>query len=97
MKEELANFQEIYEDVKRRAMQEEMKAIRKNKTWELASLPQEAKPIGSKWVFKTKRNTKGEVVKHKASLVSKGYVQRRWIDFEEVFASMATMVIFKKS
>jgi hypothetical protein len=40
-------------------------------------------------VFKLKKNTTGEVIKHKAHLVAKGYVQRQGVDFDEVFAPVA--------
>lgn len=36
------------------AMQEEIEALHKNKTWELVSLPQGRKAIGNKWVYKIK-------------------------------------------
>lgn len=36
-------------------------------------------------------NSEGEVIKHKARLVAKVYVQRQGIDFEEVFAPVARM------
>lgn len=49
------------------------------------------KPIGLKWVFKLKKNANGEVVKHKARLVAKGYVQKKGIDFEEVFAPVTRL------
>lgn len=49
------------------------------------------KPIGLKWVFKLKKNSEGEVVKHKARLVAKGYVQKKGIDFDEVFAPVARL------
>ena len=38
------------------AMNEEYKSIQDNKVWELISLPSGAKPIGCKWIFKTKKN-----------------------------------------
>jgi hypothetical protein len=73
----------------RKAMLEEMTSIEENFTWELVDLPQGHKPIGLKWVFKTKRNEHGDVVKHKARIVAKGYVQRHGVDYEEVFAPVA--------
>lgn len=73
----------------RKAMDLEMEAIEKNKTWELVSLPKGMKKIGVKWVFRTKLNEKGEVDKCKARLVVKGYAQRYGIDYSEVFAPVA--------
>ena len=57
-------------------MDEEIKAIKKNDKWELATLPTGKKIIGVKWVYKLKKNAKGEVERYKASLVVKGYSQR---------------------
>ncbi|BBN69587.1 hypothetical protein Prudu_1033S000100 [Prunus dulcis] len=70
-------------------MDEEIKYIEKNNTWELTELPQGYKTIGVKWVFKTKLNEKGEIHKHKACLVAKGYKQEYDVDYREVFAPVA--------
>ena len=72
-------------------MEEEMRAIRDNETWELTELPAGHRAIGLKWVFKIKKDPQGNVIKHKALLVAKGYAQREGIDFEEVFAPVARM------
>ncbi|GAU35304.1 hypothetical protein TSUD_389290 [Trifolium subterraneum] len=83
------NFQEAFEKKTwRTAMDEEIKAIKKNDTWELASLPKGHKAIGVKWVYKAKKNSKGEVERYKTRLVAKGYSQRSGIDYDEVFAPM---------
>jgi len=42
-----------------KAMDEEINAIEKNKTWELTELPTDKKPIGVKWVYKTKYKPSG--------------------------------------
>ncbi|XP_076929979.1 uncharacterized protein LOC143594598 [Bidens hawaiensis] len=55
------------------AMENEIQSIMKNNTWELVEPPEGAKPIGVKWLYKTKLNEKGEVDKYKARLVVKGY------------------------
>lgn len=55
------------------------------------NLPIGQRDIGLKWVFKVKKNSDGDGVKHKARLVAKGYLQQQGIDFEEVFAPAAMM------
>nr|GEW65903.1 zinc finger, CCHC-type [Tanacetum cinerariifolium] len=70
-------------------MRIEIDSINKNKTWKLATLPDNQKAIGLKWVFKTKRDRNGNIIKHKARLVAKGYVQEHGIDYDEVFALVA--------
>jgi hypothetical protein len=88
--EDPVTFEEAVKSEKwRTTMDTEIKAIEKNNTWELTVLPAEAKPIGVKWVFKTKLNEEGKVDKHKARLVAKGYSQRQGIDYNEVFAPVA--------
>jgi hypothetical protein len=44
-----------------------------------------------KWVFKLKRDEAGAIVKHKARLVARGFVQREGIDFDDTFAPVAQM------
>lgn len=70
-------------------MQEEIFSINKNNTWMLCDLPTGKKAIGLKWIFKIKHDSNGEIQKHKARLVVKGYSQRAGIDFKETFAPVA--------
>ena len=72
-------------------MLEEMKAVEENETWQLLDPPPECRPIILKWMYKVKRNEQGAIVKHKARLVVRDFVQREGIDFEEVFALVARM------
>lgn len=66
------------------AMNNEIEAIEKNKTWELVDLPAGMNSIGVKWVYKTKLNEKGQIEKHKARLVAKGFAQQPRIDYGAV-------------
>jgi hypothetical protein len=72
-------------------MEEEMRSIHDNQTWELTTLPAGHRAIGLKWVFKVKKDPAGLIVKHKARLVAKGYAQRQGVDFDEVFAPVARL------
>jgi len=72
-------------------MLEEIKAIEDNGTWELIDPPVGYRPIGLKWVYKVNQDEHGAIVKYKAWLVARGFVQREGIDFEEVFAPVARM------
>ena len=72
-------------------MLDEMTSIEANNTWELVDPPPRQCPIGLKWVFKTKKDATGIIIKHKARLVAKGYVQRQGIDYDEVFAPVARL------
>ena len=84
------NFQEVMGNKKwKGAMDEEIKAIKKNDSWELASLPKGHKAINEKWMYKAKKNAKGKVERHKARLVEKVYNQRAGIDYDEVFGPIA--------
>jgi len=72
-------------------MEAEIDAIERNNTLELTRLPEGGKKVGVKWIFKTKFKEDGEVDKHKAHLVAKGYTQQHGIDYTEVFALVARL------
>ncbi|KAD4180218.1 hypothetical protein E3N88_28809 [Mikania micrantha] len=73
------------------AMKEELDSIERNGTWSLVKNPPGVKPIGLKWVYKIKKDAKGDVTRYKARLVAKGYVQKRGVDYDEVFALVTRM------
>ncbi|GJT69701.1 ribonuclease H-like domain, reverse transcriptase, RNA-dependent DNA polymerase [Tanacetum coccineum] len=90
--DEPRNYKEASNDQKWiEAMKVELDSINRNNTWVLTNLPTGHKAIGLKWVFKTKKDANGNIIKHKARLVAKGYIQEHGIDFEEVFAPVARM------
>jgi hypothetical protein len=47
--------------------------------------------ITLKWVFKLKRDEVGVIVKHKARLMTRGFMQRKGIDFDDTFTPVAWM------
>nr|GEW44006.1 hypothetical protein [Tanacetum cinerariifolium] len=55
----------------------------------LVDLPFGKKAIGTKWVYRNKKDERGVVVRNKARLVAEGHRQEEGIDYDEVFAYVA--------
>jgi hypothetical protein len=68
------------------AMQAEMGALKAAGTYTLVECPSGHVPIGFKWVYTTKYDETGAVVKRKARLVAQGCSQRYGIDYDETYA-----------
>nr|GEV65945.1 ribonuclease H-like domain-containing protein [Tanacetum cinerariifolium] len=45
--------------------------------------------IGTKWIYKNKKDERGIVVRNKARLVAQGYTQEEGIKYDEIFAPVA--------
>ena len=86
------SYAEASQDVKwQSSMEEEIRALAVNETWDLVDPPRHCKPIGCKWVYKVKYNVDDTINRYKARLVAKGYVQTHRIDYDETFAPVAKM------
>ena len=72
-------------------MDDEMRALIQNDTWEIVNLPKEKKLVGCRWIFTLKYNTDGTLDRHKARLVARGYTQAYGIDYQETFAHVAKL------
>ncbi|GJW28595.1 putative ribonuclease H-like domain-containing protein [Tanacetum coccineum] len=59
------------------------------KVWILVDLPYGKKAIGTKWVYRNKKDERGVVVRNKARLVAQGHRQEEGIDYDKVFAPVA--------
>ena len=59
------------------AMQKEMDSIYSNNVWDLVELPENRKPIGSKWVFKKKTEADRSIERYKAWLVAQGFLRSK--------------------
>ena len=75
----------------RKGMDEEMRALEKNQTWDIVELPKGKKTVGCKWIFNVKYKANGTLERYKARLVAKEYTQTYDIDYQETFAPVAKM------
>ncbi|GKE29148.1 putative ribonuclease H-like domain-containing protein [Tanacetum coccineum] len=77
------------------AMQEELLQFKLQKVWTLVDLPNGKRAIGTKWVFRNKKDERGIVVRNKAIPVAQGYTQEEGIDYDEVFAPVTRIEAIK--
>ncbi|GKA70124.1 putative RNA-directed DNA polymerase [Tanacetum coccineum] len=73
------------------AMNNEIKALNRNNTWTVCDLPKGRKDVGSKWLWKIKYKSTGEIERYKARVVAKGFSQREGFDYLETFSLVAKM------
>nr|GEZ03456.1 putative ribonuclease H-like domain-containing protein [Tanacetum cinerariifolium]GEZ42157.1 putative ribonuclease H-like domain-containing protein [Tanacetum cinerariifolium] len=59
------------------------------KVWILVDSPHGKRAIGTKWVYRNKKDERGIIVRNKARLVVQGHTQEEGIDYEVVFAPVA--------
>lgn len=68
---------------------EEIENLERLKTWiDEPSLPKNY--IGSKWIFKLKRDVNGNIARYKARLVAQGFGQRENIDYDQTYAPVVS-------
>ncbi len=74
------------------AIHKELTTLHAAGTWTLKHTPPGANVIGSKWVFKAKKDTSGKVVHYKARLVVQGFSQVEGVDYFNTYAPVARLV-----
>lgn len=79
--------QSMESDKWKMAMDEKMRSLHQNQTWQLTQLLKGKKPISYKCIFVKKKGVPGkDNIKYKARLAAKGYAQKEGIDYNEVFS-----------
>ena len=73
------------------ALNAEYASLNRHQTWTLVPRPQGVNVVGSRWVFKVKRNSSGSIDRFKARLVAQGYTQTEGVDYGEVFSPVARL------
>ncbi|GJS51935.1 putative ribonuclease H-like domain-containing protein, partial [Tanacetum coccineum] len=66
------------------AMQDELLQFSLQKVWRLVNLPKGKHAIGTKWVYRNKKDERVIVVRNKAKLVAQGYTQEEGIYYDEM-------------
>nr|GEZ86791.1 putative ribonuclease H-like domain-containing protein [Tanacetum cinerariifolium] len=79
------------------AMQEKLFQFKMQKVWVLVDFPKGKRAIGSKWVFRNKKDERGIVVRNKARVVAQRHTQEKGIDYEEVFSTVARIEAIRNS
>jgi len=77
------------------AMEEEIKALKKNQVSGLASLPQTANLVTCRWVYKIKRRPDGKIERYRARLVARGFSPIEGVDYNETFAPVVNTVVVR--
>ncbi|GJV15062.1 retrovirus-related pol polyprotein from transposon TNT 1-94 [Tanacetum coccineum] len=73
-------------------IEEELNQFNRNKVWTFVLLPYGKTAIGSKWVFRNKKDEHGIITKNKARLVAQGYSQEEGIHYDETFKPVESRV-----
>ena len=76
------------------AMQDEMKSLHENISYEFIKLPNEKRALKNKWVYRVKQEEQVSQPHYKSRLVVKGFSQKKGIDFDEIFSLVVKCRLF---
>ena len=73
------------------AMDEEMTSLMDMGTFALVDRPKDRRIISCKWVWRIKRDSKGNVERYKARLVARGFTQIHGLDYMDTYAPVTRL------
>ncbi|GJZ89591.1 putative ribonuclease H-like domain-containing protein [Tanacetum coccineum] len=73
----------LQDDIWFKPIKEELLQFKLQQVWVLVDLPHGMKVIGTKWVYRNKRDERGMVVRNKARLVAQGYTQEEGLQVKQ--------------
>ena len=74
-----------------KVMQDEMKSLHDNHTYELVDLPKGKRILKNKWVYRIKYEENNTQPRYKARLVVKGFGQKKGINYDKFFSHIVKM------
>ena len=75
-----------------KTIHDELAILKVAGTWKIVDARVGVNIVGSKWVFRTKKDMAGVVVRYKARLVAQGFSQVPGVDYFNTFAPVADLV-----
>ena len=71
------------------ALKDELDSMKSNEVWDLVHFSKGAKAIGYKWVYKTKKDSLGNIERYKVRVVAKGFTQKEGIGYIKTFSPIS--------
>lgn len=71
-------------------MEDEYDDLKAHGTWILVPAQTDRSIVGSKWIYKIKKNPYGSIARYKAKLVAHGYTHEQDLDYSKTFSPVVT-------
>lgn len=77
------------------SIEDEIRSLIENRTWDITSAPEGVRVLSGKFVFKIKTDAEGKASRYKSRWVVRGFEQEYGVDFQETFASVVKPMSYK--
>ena len=76
-------------------MEAECDSLQKNEVRDIVEMPEGKNLVTGEWHFALKRNSKEEIIRHKARYVARGFKQKRGVDYDQTYSPTVKMVTLR--